>query len=117
MTVPYFLFSYIRFTYAIMQTKVQAAIREEIIATAKVNQNDQVEIPDWYFTKLAKETDKFDLFRSDAMPAYYGIKQIKWNPAYFNYAILKTKTNNNRNTGNGHYQDGLLSFWWLLFFR
>ena len=91
LTVPYFLFSYIRFTYAIMQTKVQAAIREEIIATAKVNQNDQVEIPDWYFTKLAKETDKFDLFRSDAMPAYYGIKQIKWNPAYFNYAILKTK--------------------------
>lgn len=89
--VPYFLFSYTRFTYAMMQTDVQAIIRDEIILQAKANNNDEAEIPDWYFTKLAKENDKFDLWRSESMPQYYGIKKIVWHSVNFNYAILKTK--------------------------
>lgn len=88
--VPYFVISHSRFTYAVMKTKIQATIRDEIIADAKIHHSKQAEIPDWYFTKLGKSTDKFDLFRSDAMPAYYGIKHIAWNPAYFNYAIIKS---------------------------
>ena len=89
--IPYFLFSYTRFTYAMMQTDVQAKIREELIYQAKVQNRDEAEIPDWYFTKLAKENDKFDLWRSEFMPQYYAIRKIVWKPVNFNYAILKTK--------------------------
>lgn len=89
--VPCFLFSYTRFTYAMIQTDVQAKIRNEIVLRAKAQGYSEVSIPDWYFTKLLKESDKFDLWRSDSMPEYYGIKKIVWEPADFNYAILKTK--------------------------
>lgn len=89
--VPYFLFSYVRFTYAVTQTDVQAKIREKIILQAKYQNQNEVEIPDWYFTKLAKNRDTFDLWRSDFMPKYYGVKRIIWNPVDFNYAIIKTQ--------------------------
>jgi len=58
---------------------------------AKAQNCYEAAIPDWYFTKLAKDNDKFDLFRSEFMPQYYGIKKIVWKQVNFNYAILKTK--------------------------
>ena len=89
--MPLFLFSYFRFTYAIIQTDIQAQIREEIILQAKAKNQVVVEIPNWYFTKLEKNNDKFDLYHSFYMQNYYNIKKIIVEPINFNYAIIKTK--------------------------
>ncbi len=91
MCIPYFLVSWSRFTYAMKQTSIQAKIRETIIHKAVNLKEKEVKIPDWYFTKLVKSSDKFDLFRSGAMPGYYGIKNIIWKPSNFNYAIIKNR--------------------------
>lgn len=85
-----FIVSYSLFSYAIKQTKYQEEIRSEIIEQAKRNNLNEAKIPDWFFTRLLKDTDKFDLYKSNSMPKYYEIEQITWLPAYFNYAILKT---------------------------
>lgn len=94
----YFAVSYSLFTYAIVQTDAQAQVREEVIKAAKEAGRDTADIPDWYFTKLVKESDKFDMFRSGNMPGYYGLKNINWLPARFNYAILKKGKPINLNT-------------------
>ena len=88
----YFISSYVFFTYAIKNTAIQAQIRDEIINKAKSNKEQSVKIPDWYFTKLLNNSDKFDMFRSDAMPRYYGVKNIEWTNALFEYSITKTQT-------------------------
>lgn len=88
----YFIPSYVFFTYAIKNTAIQAQIRDEIINKAKSNKEQSVKIPDWYFTKLLNNSDKFDMFRSDAMPRYYGVKNIEWTNALFEYSITKTQT-------------------------
>ncbi|MCR5293860.1 MAG: DUF6056 family protein [Lachnospiraceae bacterium] len=85
----YFFFSYSFVTYAYEQTRIQADIREGIIAEAKADGSDKAVIPDWYFTRLAKDTDKFDTFRSAALPAFYGISSIEWKGVDFNYAVIK----------------------------
>lgn len=89
--MPYFALSWARFTYAVKQTSIQADIREEIILKAKNQGESEAKIPDWYFTKLIKDNDKFDLYRSLDMPHYYGIEKITWLPVKFNYAIIKTQ--------------------------
>ena len=87
----YFVPSYLYFSHAVVNTHTQAQIREEIIEQAKIEGKNIAKIPDWYFTKLLKPTrDKFDMYRSESMTSYYGIKEIKWLPIRFNYAILKT---------------------------
>lgn len=115
--MPCFLISYSRFTYAVTQALIQSTIRDSIITEAKLRNCETVEIPDWYFTKLGKSTDKFDLFQSDAMPKYYGIKNILWTPAHFNYAILKSKKPllkdlqvSNRIKMNFYYDNSLVFF-------
>lgn len=85
----YFVPSYIYFTYAIIQTSSQEKIRENIIKDAKNKGKNEVKIPDWYFTRLLKKTDKFDMYRSGAMAPYYGVKKIIWMPVKFNYSVLK----------------------------
>lgn len=88
----YFIPSYVFFTYAIKNTAIQAQIRDEIINKAKSNKEQSVKIPDWYFTKLLNNSDKFDMYRSGAMPRYYGVKNIEWTNALFEYSITKTQT-------------------------
>lgn len=90
--ILFFIPSYYLFYTATASTKIQHQIREEIIFSAQSDGQQSVEIPDWYFTKLFKSSDTFDKYRSGAMRKYYGIKEIKWVPAYFNYAILKKNT-------------------------
>lgn len=85
----YFLLSYSFVSYAYEQTRIQADIREGIIAEAKAGGSDKAVIPDWYFTRLAKDTDKFDTFRSGALPAFYGVSSIEWKGIDFNYAVIK----------------------------
>ena len=89
--VPFFIFSWIRFTYAMVQTNTQKNIWDEIILQTKIKGCNQVEVPDWYFTKLAKYNDTFDLCKFGETNKYYGIERITWKPVYFNYAVLKSK--------------------------
>lgn len=86
-----FLFSYIRFAYAVVQTDIQAEIRNALILRAKAKGCNEVQIPGWYFTKLARQSDKFDTWHCCAMQEYYEIENIVIQTASFNYAILKTK--------------------------
>jgi hypothetical protein len=100
----YFIFSYAFVSYAYVQTNTQAAIRESIIKDAKDSGNDTAIIPDWYFTRLAKDVDKFDMFRSEAMPSYYGLNNIEWKGITFNYAVIK---NTKPISVNEQLKDGL----------
>ncbi len=91
----FFVPSYALFSNMMRHAYHQQEVREELIYSAKSAGENSVEIPDWYFTKLLKNSDKFDTYRSGAMPGYYGIGSIKWLPINFNYAALK----------NGNYTD------------
>ncbi|SEI97937.1 hypothetical protein SAMN05216514_10747 [Kandleria vitulina] len=99
----YFVFSYAFVSYAYIQTNTQSVIREGIIKDAKNSGNDTAIIPDWYFTRLAKDSDKFDMFRSGAMPTYYGLNNIEWKNINFNYAVIKNAKpiNVNKKLKNG----------------
>ena len=85
----HFIFTYAFVSYSYVQTKTQAAIRESVIQEAKANGNDTAIIPDWFFTRLVKDADKFDMFRSGAMPSYYGLNNIEYKDIAFNYAIIE----------------------------
>ena len=85
----FFIISYTFLSYAYVQTNTQAGIREFIIKEAKYNGNDTAVIPDWYFTRLPKDSDKFDTFRSGDMPKYYGLNNIEWKNVTFNYAVIE----------------------------
>lgn len=65
-------------------------IQGNVILEAKQRGQDEVDIPDWYFTRLFKKRDAIDAHRNNTMASVYGIKKINWLPAYFNYAILET---------------------------
>ena len=83
-----FILSYRYMLYAYKQTNIQSKIREDIIQEAKANNETEAVIPDWYFTHLAKESDRFSSYRSTEMPGYYGLDDITWQDTIFNYAIL-----------------------------
>lgn len=85
----YFSISYAFVSYAYVQTKIQADIRESIIEDTKADGKDATVIPEWYFTRLAKQTDDFDLYISNSMPSYYGLSNIEWKGVTFNYAIIE----------------------------
>lgn len=86
----FFVPSYAMIEHAYRQIMVQSEIREGIIMDAKGEGNDTAVIPDWYFTRLLKNTDKIDTFRSSIMFDYYGMKDIEWQNINYNYAAIRT---------------------------
>ena len=68
--ILYFIPSFLFISHAYRQTKVQAEIRKDIIRKEKKAGNSKVTIPDWYFTRLLKNGDKFDTFRPRNMAKY-----------------------------------------------
>lgn len=68
-------------------------IREKIILTEKEKGNGDIKIPGFFFTHLAKNSDKFDLFHSGAMAPYYGVKSIEPFYVGFNYAQINKAKN------------------------
>jgi len=86
-----FVPSYVLFYQSVANASIQHEIRESIIAQAKEDNQNRVDIPDWYFTRLLKKRDAIDEHRNKRMANYYGMEKINWTPAYFNYAILQTK--------------------------
>lgn len=86
----FFAPSYMLIEHAYRQIMVQSQIREDMILDAKAEGSDTVMIPDWYFTRLLKNTDKIDTFRSSIMCDYYGMKEIEWGNIDYNYAAIRT---------------------------
>jgi len=86
----FFVTSYTLFFQSAVNAEIQHEIRERVILEAKQQGRDEVDIPDWYFTRLFKKRDAIDAHRNNTMASFYGIKKINWLPAYFNYAILET---------------------------
>lgn len=84
----FFIPSYTLFNYMMKQAALQHKVRENIILEGKKAGKREFDIPDWYFTKLLKHSDKFDTYRSGAMKGYYGVDKINWTPVNFNYAAL-----------------------------
>ena len=88
--ILYFIPSFIFISHAYKQTKIQAEIRKDLIKNAKKAGESEVTVPDWYFTRLLKSSDKFDTFRPDSMVKYYGMKSFNWRNVGYNYASIRT---------------------------
>ena len=86
----YFVPSYAFVHYAYKQTAVQADIRIDNILDAKANGSDTAVVPNWFFTRLAREADKFDTYAAHRMTQYYGVDYIDWKDTTFNYAVIRT---------------------------
>jgi hypothetical protein len=82
--------SYAFVHYAYKQTAVQADIRIDNILDAKANGSDTAVVPNWFFTRLAREADKFDTYAAHRMTQYYGVDYIDWKDTTFNYAVIRT---------------------------
>ncbi|HDT2572452.1 TPA: hypothetical protein QHO33_002235 [Citrobacter freundii] len=84
----YFVPSYILFNDAMRQAMKQYEIRERLIITARDSGIQNVKIPEFYFTTLVKDSDKFDTFQSIDLAKYYKVSSIEgYNPG-FNYAQI-----------------------------
>ncbi len=87
----YFIISYTLILTAYKQTAIQEKVRLSSIRNQIDMGLSELTIPDFYFTKLMKPNDKFDLYHnSTAHGKHFGVKNIVKTPAHFNYAILLT---------------------------
>lgn len=86
----FFIPSYFLFSKMMIHAKIQHEIRNEIILKEKNKGFDIINIPNWYVPKLIKDTDFFDTYKSERMHLYYDVKDLVWDPVYFDYSILKT---------------------------
>lgn len=84
----YFIPSYFYLLYAFNETTYQEKIRESIFEKGRLNNASVVEIPQWYFTRTAKVTDRFDTFHSHTIKKYYGINDFKIVNVSFDYGQL-----------------------------
>src|SRR5690625_1908300 len=81
----FFVTSYTLFFQSAVNAEIQHEIRERVILEAKQQGRDEVDIPDWYFTRLLKKRDAIDAYRNETMASYYGLKKITWHSRYFKY--------------------------------
>ncbi|MEM0404009.1 hypothetical protein J4V89_19060 [Escherichia coli] len=84
----YFIPSYAMFSYAVYKTSYQAKVREQIINEAKHNKKEDVLLPQWYFSRLAKQSDIFDMFHSGSLAKYYGLNSTEVYNVNFDYGQL-----------------------------
>lgn len=99
----YFIPSYLFVSHAYKQTKIQADIREDIIQSEKDKGEKVATVYDYYFTRMLKNSDKFDTHRSSNTSKYYGLDAIRWRSSSFNYAVIRTSKpiSVNMNLNNG----------------
>ncbi|EPL1953314.1 TPA: hypothetical protein I8627_001664 [Citrobacter freundii] len=89
--LAYFVVSYFLFAKSMQRADDQDAIRNEIIHNEKAKGKDVIYIPEYYFGRLAKYNDRFDLYHAKAMDRYYSVKEIKTFPVGFDYARINTR--------------------------
>lgn len=71
----------------------QFKVRAHTIEMQKNTGIDIVEVPDYFFTTLLKESDRFDTFRADPMAQYFGVKKIVYFVPEFDYSVLSETHN------------------------
>ncbi|HFK4479557.1 TPA: DUF6056 family protein [Citrobacter sedlakii] len=84
----YLLPSYLLFNDAMRQTMAQVNVRERIIHKSIQQGVADINIPGFYFTRLIKESDRFDTFQSSDIARYYKVSSINQYPVRFNYAQI-----------------------------
>lgn len=102
----YFLPSYFLFLNAVIATNRQENIRNEIIISNKRDGIYQFSIPDFYFSKLVKSSDAFDLFQNNAINRFWGVSKIEKYTINFDYSVIKE--NDKSILVNKEVADGLI---------
>lgn len=87
-SLSYFIPSYAFFTTAVVRTWGQEQIRHQMILDQVKEGKKTVVIPDYYFTRLEKETDQYPTYKQPKMAMYYGVDEIKELPVKFDYSSL-----------------------------
>lgn len=86
-----FIYSFTLMFHSYSVTKTQELIRNNHINYMKmVEGNTEVTIPSYYFTKLLKRRDMFDLFHSDSQASWFNVKKINMKFVDYDYSILLT---------------------------
>lgn len=85
-----FVPSYLLLTRAYRYTYIQSEMHQDIIFAALKDGKTEVHLPDWHFTGLLRNGDKFDKYKSEAMCRYYRMDTINWDSVHFNYAKLRS---------------------------
>ena len=92
-TLVIFIYSYSCIAYSYNIAYKEDKIRIEHIQYSKYLNNKAI-IPSYYFPKLLKEGDKFDMYHSSSMASYFGVKYIyKPIQVNYNYAIINNTKN------------------------
>ncbi|EFH9068534.1 DUF6056 family protein [Escherichia fergusonii] len=87
-----FSYCYLCMYSAYQRTMIQQQLRVESIKYGRSIGDDVVSIPDFYFTKLYNENDKFDIFHNHiAVGTFHGIKSAPLHKAYFDYSGIYNK--------------------------
>lgn len=84
----YFIPSYLVLLYVFNETTYQAKVRDAILEKGRQDNVPVVDIPQWYFTRTAKVSDRFDTFHSHSIKKYYGVNDFKVTNVSFNYGQL-----------------------------
>ena len=87
-----FVISFICMYVSYKSAYIQGNIRNlEITYEKTLNGNSaEVEIPNYYFIKLFKSTDAFDMFHSSAQADWFRVQNITPVPVIYDYSIMKT---------------------------
>lgn len=88
----YFIPSYYLVYKAYDNIKNQEIVRNDIIKYSKGKGIEDIYIPDFYFSRLMKNGDKFDSFHNPIiMGKYWGVDAITIYPVPFNFGALAEK--------------------------
>ncbi len=103
-----FIYSYSCIAYSYRIASNEDKIRIEQIQYSKYLNNEAI-IPSYYFPKLLKEGDKFDMYHSQSMASYFGINHIdKPIQVNYNYTII----NDNRNILKTIYKNKYITLYY-----
>ncbi len=97
-------------------TKTQEDIRNSHILYEKLEKGNNAipTIPNYYFIKLRKPSNKFDLYHSPSQAKWYDVKNINLQEVNYDYSIIKTGhkisfiNKTSYKISNAYYKDYLL---------
>ena len=85
-----FLRSFIFMAVSYDITKIQDEMRNSHIEYCRDNGINDIYIPGYYFPRLAKGGDMFDMYHSGAMGKYFGVKHVKKYDVEHDYSVIRT---------------------------
>lgn len=91
LSLVYFIPSYYLVHEAYKRTFIQQELRVESLDVAKFSGEKEASVPDFWYTRLAKQNDKFDNYHnSQMMGSFFGLKNVALDKATFDYSGIKT---------------------------